>query len=90
MLEGVMSELITSRQSAISFVEFNINEEAMKITLTLNNNGTYTGTTEFDASGPVPDAASAAAAKTAAKAAIEAGNDTIEVTLAADGKYAVA
>ncbi|MCK1652854.1 hypothetical protein IVA88_15630 [Bradyrhizobium sp. 149] len=85
-----MSEIITSRRDAISFVEFNINEEAMKISLTLNSNGTYTGATEFDDSGPVPDPASASAAKTAAKTAIEAGNDTIEVTLAADGTYAVA
>ncbi|MHC4051825.1 hypothetical protein [Bradyrhizobium sp. 25ACV] len=85
-----MSEIITSRHDAISFVEFNINQEAMRISLTLNNNGTYTGATEFDDDGPVPKAESAAAAKAAAKTAIEAGNDSIEVTLAADGTYAVA
>jgi glycerate-2-kinase len=85
-----MTELLLTKEAAEGFVAFNINQEAMSIVLTRNANGTYSGVRTFNADGPVPDQASAAAAKTAANAAIEAKAAKVEVTLKSDGKYVVA
>ena len=84
-----MNELINSKDGAVSFIEFNINQEAMAITVVKNDNGTYIGDRTFDDNGPVPAADSAAAAKTAAKAAILADAAKVDVKLDDQGKYEV-
>ena len=85
-----MPELLESKDNAVDFITFNVDEEAVTIVVTKDANGTYLGDRTFDENGPVPEKESATAAKSAAKSALDKDAAKVEITLQPDGKYAVA